>query len=381
MSMRDPQVSRDVRPGPVAAVRAFFARIGKVLMAAEEAGEPQYHPDAGQDSRPAQPGSAGPGSPATVGTPDPSGPYGTPHADSRDADPLYAGGSLYGQENDPHDAETGGERDGTQASAPAAGGPAGPAGPPAAPETARGQFRPQGETGNVRLIPARRPASEDAGPDPLAADAGPGPLAGSETQEPAASAGLAAAAPTDTELADAGMVGAAPVSEAAPAGEAAAPAGEAAVSEAAVSEGTVSPDAASEDAAAAGFSDDGWSPQLGPDALASEPAAPGRPEPGAAGPAGQPGPAVAGAGPDVADPGAAAAVAAAAGPEVPAGPEAVLPLPRYDSLSLPSLRARLRNLDAAQLQILLDYERAHAGREAVLTMFANRIAKISDGPS
>jgi len=39
-----------------------------------------------------------------------------------------------------------------------------------------------------------------------------------------------------------------------------------------------------------------------------------------------------------------------------------LPVPQYDSLSLPSLRARLRNLDAAQLQVLTEYERSHARR-------------------
>jgi hypothetical protein len=57
-----------------------------------------------------------------------------------------------------------------------------------------------------------------------------------------------------------------------------------------------------------------------------------------------------------------------------------LPVPNYDSLTVPSLRARLRNLDTAQLRTLLDYEKAHAGRGDVLTMFERRIAKLeSDG--
>jgi hypothetical protein len=57
-----------------------------------------------------------------------------------------------------------------------------------------------------------------------------------------------------------------------------------------------------------------------------------------------------------------------------------LPLPNYDSLTVPSLRARLRNLDPAQLRTLVDYEKAHAGRADVLTMFERRIAKLeSDG--
>jgi hypothetical protein len=57
--------------------------------------------------------------------------------------------------------------------------------------------------------------------------------------------------------------------------------------------------------------------------------------------------------------------------------EAELPVPNYDSLSLPSLRARLRSLDAAQLGVLVEYERAHAARADVLAMFERRIAKLA----
>ena len=60
--------------------------------------------------------------------------------------------------------------------------------------------------------------------------------------------------------------------------------------------------------------------------------------------------------------------------------EASLPVPNYDNLTVPSLRARLRNLDPAQVHALLDYEKANAGRTEVLTMFERRIAKLeSDG--
>ena len=52
-------------------------------------------------------------------------------------------------------------------------------------------------------------------------------------------------------------------------------------------------------------------------------------------------------------------------------------MPNYDQLSLASLRGRLRNLDQAQLRVLVDYERAHAGRAAVVTMFERRIAKLA----
>jgi hypothetical protein len=64
----------------------------------------------------------------------------------------------------------------------------------------------------------------------------------------------------------------------------------------------------------------------------------------------------------------------------PEAPPTSLPVPNYDTLTVPSLRARLRNLDTAQLRTLLDYEKAHAGRGDVLSMFERRIAKLeSDG--
>jgi hypothetical protein len=63
-----------------------------------------------------------------------------------------------------------------------------------------------------------------------------------------------------------------------------------------------------------------------------------------------------------------------------AAPEqAALPVPNYDDLTLASLRARLRNLDQSQVRVLLDYEKAHAGRPDVLTMYERRIAKLESG--
>ena len=62
-----------------------------------------------------------------------------------------------------------------------------------------------------------------------------------------------------------------------------------------------------------------------------------------------------------------AAAPAAAGPA---------PLPNYDELSVASLRARLRNLDVSQVRQLAEYERTHAARAEVLTMFERRIAKL-----
>jgi hypothetical protein len=67
-------------------------------------------------------------------------------------------------------------------------------------------------------------------------------------------------------------------------------------------------------------------------------------------------------------------------PVTPEAPATSLPVPNYDSLTIPSLRARLRNLDTAQLRTLLDYEKAHASRSDVLTMFERRITRLeSDG--
>ena len=56
-----------------------------------------------------------------------------------------------------------------------------------------------------------------------------------------------------------------------------------------------------------------------------------------------------------------------------------LPVPGYDDLSVASLRARLRTLNVAQVRDLLAYERAHASRANVITMFERRIAKL-EGP-
>ncbi len=65
-------------------------------------------------------------------------------------------------------------------------------------------------------------------------------------------------------------------------------------------------------------------------------------------------------------------------PAVRAAPTAAAPpLPGYDDLSLPSLRARMRVLDPAALRAMLAYEKAHAHRDDVITMFERRLAKIT----
>ena len=79
----------------------------------------------------------------------------------------------------------------------------------------------------------------------------------------------------------------------------------------------------------------------------------------------------------VPEPAAAAPEPAAVAEPVAATPvAAAAPLPNYDELSVASLRARLRSLDVAQVRQLAEYERAHAARADVLTMFERRIAKL-----
>jgi hypothetical protein len=62
-----------------------------------------------------------------------------------------------------------------------------------------------------------------------------------------------------------------------------------------------------------------------------------------------------------------------------AAPDQDLPVPNYDELSAASLRARLRVLDAGQVQTLLAYEKAHESRPAVITMFERRLIKLGEG--
>ena len=77
-----------------------------------------------------------------------------------------------------------------------------------------------------------------------------------------------------------------------------------------------------------------------------------------------------------AEPAGAGQTAPAADATVTVGAEAGAPLPNYDDLSIASLRARLRNLDVAQVRQLAEYEKTHAARADVMTMFERRIAKL-----
>jgi hypothetical protein len=103
-----------------------------------------------------------------------------------------------------------------------------------------------------------------------------------------------------------------------------------------------------------------------------EPAAPHQPAeiPEAAKAAGAPGAATAEADAAVAD-----AVQTEQIPVAPTRDE--LPIADFDSVSVPSLRSRLRTLTVADLAILREYEQAHAHRLPVVTMLDNRIAKLA----
>jgi hypothetical protein len=54
-----------------------------------------------------------------------------------------------------------------------------------------------------------------------------------------------------------------------------------------------------------------------------------------------------------------------------------LPIADFDSVSVPSLRSRLRTLSVADLAMLREYEQAHAARLPVVTMLDNRLAKLA----
>jgi hypothetical protein len=56
-----------------------------------------------------------------------------------------------------------------------------------------------------------------------------------------------------------------------------------------------------------------------------------------------------------------------------------LPLEDYDHLPVGSLISRIRTLDSAGLQTLLDYEKGHANRIQVVSAMQNRLSGLRDG--
>ena len=60
-------------------------------------------------------------------------------------------------------------------------------------------------------------------------------------------------------------------------------------------------------------------------------------------------------------------------------PHSELPLPDYDHLPLGSLTQRIRTLDAAALERVLSYERAHGNRLPVVKVMENRLQELREG--
>jgi hypothetical protein len=60
-------------------------------------------------------------------------------------------------------------------------------------------------------------------------------------------------------------------------------------------------------------------------------------------------------------------------------PERDLPIDDYDHLPVGSLVSRIRTLDAAGLQTLLDYEKGHANRIQVVSAMQTRLSSLKDG--
>jgi hypothetical protein len=56
-----------------------------------------------------------------------------------------------------------------------------------------------------------------------------------------------------------------------------------------------------------------------------------------------------------------------------------LPLPDYDHLPIGGLTSRIRTLDAAGVQTLLDYEQAHGKRLPAVQILRNRLTALHEG--
>jgi hypothetical protein len=56
-----------------------------------------------------------------------------------------------------------------------------------------------------------------------------------------------------------------------------------------------------------------------------------------------------------------------------------LPLPDYDHLPVGGLASRIRTLDEAGVQTLLDYEKSHGNRLQVVEIMRNRLSALQSG--
>jgi len=80
--------------------------------------------------------------------------------------------------------------------------------------------------------------------------------------------------------------------------------------------------------------------------------------------------------PAAAEPAATEAAEAAPAATEPAATETAPPIATYEQLPIASLRARLRGLTITQVRELIVYERAHADRPDVISMFERRVTKL-----
>jgi hypothetical protein len=56
-----------------------------------------------------------------------------------------------------------------------------------------------------------------------------------------------------------------------------------------------------------------------------------------------------------------------------------LPLPDYDQLPLGGLTSRIRTLDAAGVQTLIEYEESHGNRLPVMELLRTRLTSLREG--
>lgn len=315
--MRVPQVSERIKEAPAQALRGVFAGIGQLLLITDKLRNKASHEDV--------PRARTPGASETV-------------TDTAVTSPAGQGA-------------------GTTAA------PAGPAAAEAAPAPVDAGLAGPAPAGPAPAGPAPADAAAAAGAAPAGADAAPAETAAAVPAEEAA------AKPATTRRTAARPVTDKPVTAKPPAKPAAAkpatakpstPRRTAAKAAAAEAAGEAAPKPPKRQSAR-NFDKTGNVRVLGDEAGSPAAAAP---EPAAAS----------------AEPAAASPEPVAASPEptaaAPGLAAAATPLPNYDELSVASLRARLRNLDVAQVRQLAEYERAHAARADVLTMFERRIAKL-----
>jgi hypothetical protein len=60
-------------------------------------------------------------------------------------------------------------------------------------------------------------------------------------------------------------------------------------------------------------------------------------------------------------------------------PHRDLPLPDFDHITTGDLAARIRGLDAGQIETLIEFERSHPGRLPIMTVLEQRLNQLADG--